>query len=271
MKRELLRRIESTPEEARVKLRNARERLGLRFRDVEEASQVIAQRYGNDEFAIHISRLSAFENEGTVPNIYKLYSLCAIYRLDFADVVGWYGVDLTQSGTDVFALRPPQTHMLGLDIPAGAEAMLPIVLDPGFDSRKTSFLSRQVQRWGTLPLLLLQGFDNKNARYGYVGEEDFWMHPLIQPGSLLIVDEAKRRIERGPWPGLTERPIFFVQTHDGEYCTWLSPEVDQLVLVPHPQSGYAPRAYSVDVVEVIGQVVAVATRLDQTRRSRGRL
>ena len=51
------------------KLRRARERLGLRYRDVEEASQRIAFRHGNDEFSIGLSRLADIENKGTLPSL----------------------------------------------------------------------------------------------------------------------------------------------------------------------------------------------------------
>ena len=69
-------------EEAGQKLRRARERLNLRYRDVEEASLRIAERRKNPEFVIALSRLADIENKGTLPTLYRLYSLCAIYRLD---------------------------------------------------------------------------------------------------------------------------------------------------------------------------------------------
>ena len=81
--------------EAGQKLRRARERLDLRYRDVEEASLRIAERHHNPEFSIALSRLADIENRGTVPTIYRLYSLVSIYNLDFSEVLRWYGVDLT--------------------------------------------------------------------------------------------------------------------------------------------------------------------------------
>ena len=80
-------------EEPGQKLKRMRERLNLRYRDVEEASQKIAEIRGSDEFAIVLSRLADIENKGTVPTIFRLYSLCAIYRLDPVEVLEWYGVD----------------------------------------------------------------------------------------------------------------------------------------------------------------------------------
>ena len=73
------------------KLKRVRERLKLTYRDVVEASQTIARRRSSEEFLIALSRLADIENKGTVPTIYRLYSLCAIYRLEFAEVVSWYG------------------------------------------------------------------------------------------------------------------------------------------------------------------------------------
>src|ERR1039458_6083009 len=80
-----------TMERAGLKLKRTRERLKLTYREVEEASQQIAEHFGNSEFAIALSRLADIENKGTVPSIYRLYALCAIYRLAFDDVLAWYG------------------------------------------------------------------------------------------------------------------------------------------------------------------------------------
>jgi len=76
-------------EEAGQKLRRVRERLRLTYRDVEDASKIIAHRHDNDEFNVVVSRLFVIENTGTLPTIYRLYSLCAIYRLDVYEVLDW--------------------------------------------------------------------------------------------------------------------------------------------------------------------------------------
>ncbi|MDQ6700326.1 MAG: helix-turn-helix domain-containing protein, partial [Acidobacteriota bacterium] len=102
-------------EEAGQKLKRARERLNLRYRDVEEASIQIANRHKNDEFIMALSRLSDIENKGTVPSLYRLYSLCAIYRLDIHEVLGWYGVDLSALPADAAAIEIEKTHMIGFN------------------------------------------------------------------------------------------------------------------------------------------------------------
>lgn len=88
-------------------LRSLRERLGLTTREVETASARIAERHGNDEFAVSPSRLSDIETKGLVPSIFRLYSLAVIYRCDVREVLSWYGVDLSLSATDLELSLPP--------------------------------------------------------------------------------------------------------------------------------------------------------------------
>ena len=59
-------------DDAGQRLKRARERLNLKFREVEEASKLIAKKRNNQEFVILLSRLSDIENEGTVPSLYRL-------------------------------------------------------------------------------------------------------------------------------------------------------------------------------------------------------
>jgi len=96
------------------KLKRTRERLKLTFRDVEQASLQIAARRDNDEFIIALSRLADIENKGTVPSIFRLYTLCAIYRLDFDEVLQWYGVPREQLAGDAMHIRLEATHEIHL-------------------------------------------------------------------------------------------------------------------------------------------------------------
>ena len=83
------------------RLRALREELGLTIRDVEAASARIAARHSNEDFAISPSRLSDIETKGILPNVYRLYSLAVIYRRDLRELLGWFGIDLTETAADL--------------------------------------------------------------------------------------------------------------------------------------------------------------------------
>jgi transcriptional regulator with XRE-family HTH domain len=253
------------------KLRRVRERLNLRVRDVEQASLKIADKHQNDEFSVLINRLSEIENRGLVPNVYKLYSLCAIYRLDFEEVLEWYGVKLASLAADSGAAEIPQTHAVSFQPAMSAEVMLPLTLDPGMDFRRTTYMSRMIQRWGKLPLIYLETLGVKDHRYGFIGTEDWFMYPLLQPGSFITVDDTARKISNSSWNNEFERPIYFLEHRQGYACGWCTLADGQLIVQPHPASMCTPQVYRhPGDIDIIGQVTGVAMRLDQGRRRRTR-
>jgi len=257
-------------EEAGHRLRRARERLNLRFRDVELASQSIADRRG-DQFEVLISRLSDIENQGTVPSLYRLYSLCCIYRLDMIEVLSWYGVPIDSMAADAGMIQIEKTHGIHFAAEESSEVMLPISLDPGIDLRRTFFVSELVQRWGKLPLALLANIDAKRFRYGFVGTEDWGMYPVILPGSLLVIDDTKRKIQTSGWRSQIERPIYFLEDRDGFYCRWCSVKDGKISLLSDPASEAPVLTFDFPGdIEVIGQVVGVAMSLDHEKRRRTR-
>ena len=176
------------------RLKRTRENLGLKYRDVDEASNIIATRRKSDEYIINISRLSDIENKGTVPTIFRLYSLCTIYRVDMVEVLDWYGVSLSSQPADAKLISIAKTHLIGFSTPSWGEVQMPVSLEPGIDLRRTQILSRLIQRWGKLPISLLGNLDLKTLRYAFIGSEDWRMFPIIYPESLVLIDEAQKKI-----------------------------------------------------------------------------
>src|SRR5262245_38551937 len=164
---------DSTMEDAGQKLKRARERLNLRYRDVEEASLRIAELRKNDEFIINLSRLADIENKGTIPSIFRIYSLSAIYRLEPFDVMEWYGVDFSRLAADSTTIDVEKTHMIGFSANGHGAVQVPLSLDPGIDQRRTTYISRLIQRWGKVPLMLLNGVELRDHRYAFIGSEDW--------------------------------------------------------------------------------------------------
>ncbi len=244
------------------KLKRARERLGLRFRDVEEASVKIARTRGNDEYIVALSRLADIENKATIPSIYRLYSLCAIYRLDPHEVLIWYGLTFETLPADAMLVAQERTHLVGFR-PESGDAQVPIALDPGLDLTRTVYLSRLIQRWGSLPLMLFKNLDLKQYRYGLIGTEDRSMFPIVPPGALVVIDDSKRRVINSGWTNEFQRPIYFLEHRDGYACGWCSLKGNRLTVQPHPASHCSPEIYNYpEDIEIVGQVTAIALTLE---------
>jgi len=246
-------------------LRLLREQLGLTMRDVETASARIAQRHGNDEFAIPPSRLSDVETKGVVPSIFRLYSLAVIYRRDLRELLSWYNVDLNGMATDLDLAFPPRSH-LSEALSNLSSIQMPVRIDPSFDPRRTVNFGRMVEEWGLVPLAYLAQFASCQFTYGYIGSEDLTMYPILPPGSFVQVDESKDRVVEGGWRSEYERPIYFVETRSGHTCCWCTLTREGIILQPHPLSPVAARSLRYpQEADIIGQVVGVAIRLGDWR------
>ena len=252
------------------KLRELRERVGLTLRDVVSASMVLAETHGMEEFVINPSRLSDIETKGVLPSIHRLYSLSVIYRADFTELMGYYGVDLGSAAADYTIAAPRKTHRIGIAEGHGT-ATVPVKLDPGFDPRRTGDLARMIQEWGTLPIQFLDDLSKKKYSYAYIGSEDYTMYPLLLPGCFAQVDEDLRIPREGRWSSEYERPIYFVETRTGYCCSWISLRGRELTLLSHPQSPVPPRVLRYpQEAEIVGQVVGVAMRLGARYAPEGR-
>src|SRR5262249_3081778 len=162
-------------------------------------------------------------------------------------------------------VSPPKSHVS--DALAGlASVQVPLRMDPGFDERRTTNLGRMVEKWGLVPVAYLAQFANSDFTYGYVGNQDFTMYPILPPGSFIQVDEARNRVVEGSWRSEYERPIYFVETRDGHTCCWCSMRREEIILQRHPLSPVPIRILKhPQEAEVLGQVVGVAMKLTEWR------
>lgn len=245
------------------KLRIFREQLGYTLRDVEQSSTRLAERLKNEEYAIPLSRLSDIETKGVVPSVFRMYALAVLYRLDFHELIGWYGIDLSRTSADLGDAEPRKTHRA--EPPAVAHVEVPVRLDPSFDLRQTTNLGRMIEQWGLVPLTHLKSLADNGFTYGYIGSEDYTMFPLLLPGTFIQVDESKDVVaEPGMWRSEYERPIYFIETREGHICSWCTVMGDCIIIQPHPLSHVSPRIMRFrQEADVIGQVVGIAMRLDQ--------
>jgi transcriptional regulator with XRE-family HTH domain len=247
-----------------ARLKRQRERLKLTYRDVEAASQKIAARRASDEYAVALSRLADIENKGTPPSFYRLYTLCAIYRLDIEEVLGWYGVPLGELPGDALQVGIAVTHAPRFR-PTGPAPHPPP--GPDIDLEKTAFLGHFARHWDKLPLAFLNELDSRSRRCGFIGLADRTMYPLLRPGSLVIVDETRRKIASGGWTSEFDRPIYFLEHREAYLCGWCALAAGKLVLQPHPASQQQPAIFEYPAeIDVIGQVTGVAMSLEPGTR-----
>jgi transcriptional regulator with XRE-family HTH domain len=244
----------STPNE------HLRARLGITTREVADLSQKIAESEGNPEFHISNGWLTQIENSASVPSIHKLYSLSVIYRLNITDLFFLFGIDLRKYHQHQLSLPLPQTHLASLDCADLSDtAPFPVRFHPAFDVRHTNLLSRMVEQWGQVPLAFIRSLDVRNTLYGYVGLEDYMLHPLLRPGSFVQIDPTARKIQARVWQTEYERPIYFVELRDGYRCAWCDLKGRELWLLPHPLSpSHSCRLVLGVDGEVVGKVTAAA-------------
>ncbi|MGH9683426.1 MAG: hypothetical protein ACRD4S_07430 [Candidatus Acidiferrales bacterium] len=240
-------------------LRQARERLGLTYRDVEHSSYEIAQRRGRPEFIVRVSRLADIENGGVTPSLHKLYTLCAVYHLDVSKVCGWYDVPLHEQRRDALNQSAPKTHPW----PMERTDSVACAGDSGFARRQTELVTENKETLGPLGAGLV--YDRSRFQLAFIGTDDHWMEPLLRPGALVLVDPNRRRVENSGWHNQFERPIYFVEVRDGYRCCWCSRERERLILQPHPLSPCIPETPKFpDEAEIVGQVAGLAMRLFAT-------
>jgi transcriptional regulator with XRE-family HTH domain len=230
---------------------------------VEVLSGIIAQQKGNEEFLISHGYMTKLENNEYIPSIFKLFSLCAIYRMKFTELLMMYEVDLAELAKFSLESNLPQTHLSDTSIyDFDRTVNFPVRFDPGFDLSKSSLLARMVEAWSEIPLALLQHLNMRQHLYGYVGLHDNSMSPLVRPGSFVQIDDTQTKVSNIAWKHEYERPIFFVEMRDGYACSWCDLQGKQLFLIPHPLSGYPIRQFAYPTeADVVGRVTAVAMRL----------
>ena len=96
------------------------------------------------------------------------------------------------------------------------------------------------------------------------------MYPVLHPGSLVLIDEGKRRIATGGWTNEFDRPIYFLEHRTVTCAAGVRSAGDQLLVQPHPASQQKPVVFDAGEIDVIGQVIGVAMLLESKKRRHAR-
>ncbi len=244
-------------------LKKIRQRLRMRLREVQAASAILAAEEKNEQLYISAARLFQIENEISAPGPFKMFTLCVIYGLDFLDLLRRYGVD------------PDRVHYCRSRLPLSATRKVsakthspdtmvkfPLRMDPRFRWETTQLINRAVAVWGEIPAAFLAHLNPREHIWGYIGMEDFTMYPILRPGTLVMVDDRRRRVIQKDWENQYERPIYFVELRDGYACAWCQLEGKTLTLIPNPMSPVPAQSFNYpDDADIVGQVVGIAMRM----------
>jgi transcriptional regulator with XRE-family HTH domain len=251
-------------------LRKVRKHLGISTRQVEKYSRQIVKAEGSAKFYISNAWLSQIEATGSVPGVQKLFSLSVIYRINFVELLNFFGIDLERIGLHQLEIRLPKTHPAKLEVyDEGSTAIFPVRFQEGFKVDATTLLSRIVETWGEVPISVIRHLNIKNSEYGYVGLRDRTMDPLVPPGSFVQIDNEVREVLRpSSWRTELDRPIYFVKIPGGYACSWCELKRNQLTLVPHPLSPSHLRHFTyAQEAEIIGRVTGIAMRIVRLEKS----
>ena len=245
------------------RLKNLRNQLGITTREVEEFSRKIAQDEGNEYFQISNAWLTQIENTDAIPSIHKLFSLSIIYRTGFNELLTLFGVDLAKIFGYQFSLPLEKTHIVKLEIPDESRPRyVSRPLRPRPQYRAKQSVVPHGGDLGEVPIPIIQSLDLRHSLYGYIGQKDFTLYPLLRPGSFVQIDGEKNEIHPGPWRTELDRPIYFIELRDGYACSWCELLNGKLTLIPHPLSPCSTQQVAwPEEAEIVGQVTAVAMRL----------
>ena len=249
--------------DAGKRLKALRESLGLSTRDVEERSKTIAADRHNAEFYISHAWVADIENGGFAPSIFKFYTFSAVYDRPYVEIVSLFGLSMSDLKRYRVSLGVPKTHLLdSVSDLENEKISFPVQFKPEFRLEKTSLLARVVEKWEQIPIGFLQHLDLHKSVYGYIGLEDYTLHPLIRPGSLVQIDSSQRKLSAEKWKTEFDRPVYFVELRNGYVCSWCQVDRGQLIVIPHPHSNQDVRRFDYpSQAEIVGRVTGIAMRI----------
>ena len=256
-----------------ARLKALRRSLGLSTREVERRSLDLAEEKKNRDFFVSRAWLRQIENSAHgehVPSIFKFYSLGAIYKRNWTELASFFDVRSSEIVRDQSRFGLPKTHLMTRSAEGDSDTVVvPLSARENLELEKTNLLTRLAAIWGDIPISLVRRLNPQESVYGYVGLEDFTMYPLLRPGSFVQLDPEIRKIQPLRWRTEYDRPIYFVESRAGYFCSWCEVQGRELLLLPHPLSPCAVRRFHYGVeAEIIGRVTGIAMRIVQAETGR---
>src|ERR1051325_8222163 len=237
------------------RIRKLLEERGIRPRDVERLSRLIAENRGNERFLVSHSTLNEIKG-GSDPSVHKLFTLATCLGMPLEQLLFFaYGIDANQSPSLQISSEQGKNEVAGIDFSVQHHFAFTLPFDNQVD-RRTSHLLTDWSLLESFPKNALSGVDPVRFRLAVVGIEDDTMGDIIPAGSVVQVDTEQSNIQESNWKTMRERPIFLVWHQEGYTCSWIQQEGNELILVPHPASRQKIRRFKTPRdASIIGRVV----------------
>ncbi len=247
-------------------IRKLREERFLKAREIERLSRSIAEVTENPDYYVSHASLADIE-AGTVPSIFKLFSLACFLGVSYDELLRVFGLNLRDMARFARSSDPGRTALVPTDSTDGASPFRLGVPSPA-SHLETSLLPPNPEDW-PLPFGLFK-VDAQRYRFALVGAKDDTMGELLPPGSLVEVDTHHNVAQTFTWRAMRERPIYLVWHANGYTCCWCQQERGELVLVPHPSSDQPVRHVKTPRdATIVGQVVAAWVSFTQLETGAG--
>jgi hypothetical protein len=240
--------------DSRKWIRQLRQERFVKSSDIECISRSIADIKGNADFYVSHSTLADIE-AGSVPSIYKLFSLAVCLKISLDELLLVFGIDTNEVWQFAGPSEPSPARPESIEVPQLGFGFQ-INFQTNFTSHETSLLKLNPQELATLPPALRVHLDTKRYRYAVVGLKDDTMGELIPPGSLVEVDVMQNAVQVSDWRSMRERPVYLIRHTDGHSCCWCQLEGKELTCLPHPLSRQPVRRFKMPrEASVIGRVI----------------
>jgi transcriptional regulator with XRE-family HTH domain len=237
------------------RLRAERERLGLSLRDVENLSHGIAEKLQDSDYNIAHTSLGDIENGKWPPTLHRLYTLSVIYGHDYDNLASLCGIPASESLKEHQKIHLPRTYLIG-PVPER--------------HRRTVFSAAELrerlrgERTNLVPKMI-------DPIYGYIGRDDYTLHPIVRPGAFVRIDPRQKKIPIVRWRTDFDRPIFFIELHDRYVCSWCEMHDGRLILVPSHQSNRRTMhmRYPADAT-IVGRVTGISMDIVEPEETEAR-
>jgi transcriptional regulator with XRE-family HTH domain len=234
-------------------IRKLREERFVKAIEIERISRSIAESRKNPDFYVSHATLADIES-GSIPSIYKIFSLAACLRVPYEQLLLVFGVDPREVDQYTGAYDENRTDLEPVDLRASTKPF-ELHFDRRANLKETNLLEPHLLETALVPPSLRKRLDPSRFRYALVGLEDDSMRDVIAPGSLVEIDREQNQVKTFAWATLLQRPIYFVLHELGYSCCWCQQDGNELILLPHPASRYPVRRFRTpSQASVIGRV-----------------